>query len=124
MSWFRKSKQEEPKSEFSSDSGFNVDNGFDQGSGADFSSHDVSVGVGSSKPISQNQLQELVQQEQQRALIQTVVAKLTEIAHDKCVGKPSSSLSSSEQACIHSVVSKYLDTSEFVLGRMMKQQQR
>mmetsp|Transcript_16139 Transcript_16139/g.21348 ORF Transcript_16139/g.21348 Transcript_16139/m.21348 type:complete len:124 (-) Transcript_16139:421-792(-) len=122
MSWFRKSKPEESKSEFASDNSFQVDGGFDQGSGADFSSHDVSIPSSGGAPMSQNQLQELVQQEQQRALIQTVVAKLTEIAHDKCVGRPASSLSSSEQGCIHAVVSKYLDTSEFVLGRMMKQQ--
>ena len=56
--------------------------------------------------------------EQQKAVIQAVMFKLTETAFDSCVGKPSSSLSHSEKSCIRAVTAKYLDTSEFVVGRM------
>ena len=55
--------------------------------------------------------------EQQQALIQAVVFKLTDLAFDQCVPKPSSSLSSSEQSCISSVVGKYVETSQLIVGR-------
>ena len=55
--------------------------------------------------------------EQQKAMIQAVVFKLTNLAFDQCVPKPSSSLSSSEQSCISSVVGKYFETSQLVVGR-------
>lgn len=51
-------------------------------------------------------------------MIQAVVFKLTDLAFDECVPKPSSSLSSSEQSCISSVVGKYLETSQIVVGRI------
>jgi len=42
----------------------------------------------------------------------------------RCIqGKPDSSLSTTERACIHTVVGKYLDTSEFVIGRSAKKAQ-
>ena len=47
-----------------------------------------------------SQLEELVMAEQQKALVQTVVARLTEMAFDNCISKPSSALSSGEQGCI------------------------
>ena len=55
--------------------------------------------------------------EQQKAMIQAVVFKLTDLAFDQCVPKPSSSLSSSEQSCISSVVGKYFETSQLIVGR-------
>ena len=51
-----------------------------------------------------------------------VVSKLTQIAFDRCVQKPDSSLSSSEITCIHAVTGKYLDGSEFVVKRLQKMQ--
>jgi len=59
----------------------------------------------------------------QKALVQQVIAKLTEVAFDHCVDKPDSALSARQRTCIHTVVGKYLDTSEFVIGRATKQQQ-
>jgi len=56
--------------------------------------------------------------EQQKALVQAVVFKLTDISFDQCVPKPSSSLSYSEQSCITSVVGKYLETTDIVVGRL------
>ena len=47
---------------------------------------------------------------------------MTQIAFDKCVNKPDTSLSSSEQLCIHAVTGKYLDGSEFVIKRLQKMQ--
>jgi import inner membrane translocase subunit TIM13 len=62
--------------------------------------------------------------EQEKILIQTVLQKLTDVSFEQCVPKPSTSLSSSEKACIHSVVSKYLDTSELVVGTISQIQQQ
>jgi hypothetical protein len=57
-------------------------------------------------------------QEQQKALVQTVMFRLTELSFDACVTKPGASLSSGEKSCIHAVTSKYLETSEFIVGAM------
>jgi hypothetical protein len=65
-------------------------------------------------------LAEEVMAEQQRALVQAVMFKLTEMSFDQCISRPGSSLSSSEVSCVQSVVSKYLDTSEFIVGRMSR----
>jgi import inner membrane translocase subunit TIM13 len=67
--------------------------------------------------------QELMQ-EQQKAVIQAVMFKLTESSFDSCVPKPSSSLSYGEKSCISAVVGKYLDVSELVVGRIQGAQQR
>ena len=57
--------------------------------------------------------------------MQQVIAKLTEVSFDTCLkAKPDAALSSQERACIHTVVGKYLDTSEFVLGRSTKKAQQ
>ena len=56
--------------------------------------------------------------EQQKAMVQAVVFKLTDIAFDECVPKPSSSLSSSEQSCISSIVGKYVESSQLIVGRL------
>ena len=68
-------------------------------------------------------LQAYAAQIQQKALVQGVVSKLTQIAFEKCVKKPDSSLSSSEVKCIHAMTGKYMDGSEFVMGRFTKQQE-
>jgi len=62
-----------------------------------------------------------VMMEQQKAMIQAVMFKLTDAAFDACVTKPSTSLSSSEQSCISAVVGKYLETTELVVGRLQGQ---
>ena len=59
----------------------------------------------------------------QKALVQQVISKLTEVSFDTCIAKPDSALSAGERACIHTMVGKYLDTSEFVMGRAAKKQQ-
>ena len=61
--------------------------------------------------------------EQQKAIIQAVMFKLTEASFDACVTKPASSLSRGEQSCISAVVGKYLDTSELVASRLQGGQQ-
>jgi len=83
----------------------------DSSSSPSNNSYDTSSSFGSepstqfAAPSSSNNLQEQLQLEQQKAMIQTVMLKLTDIGFEQCVSKPSSSLSSSEVGCINSVVS-------------------
>jgi hypothetical protein len=62
--------------------------------------------------------------EQQKAMVQAVMGRLTEMSFEACISKPSSSLSSSEKSCIQAVTAKYLDASEFTVGRFSQSQQR
>nr|CCA14566.1 Mitochondrial Protein Translocase (MPT) Family puta [Albugo laibachii Nc14] len=66
-------------------------------------------------------IQAIILEEQQRALIQHAIQKVTAIAWDKCSSsKPDSELSSRESECIKHVTLAYLDTSRFVGHRLMK----
>jgi mitochondrial import inner membrane translocase subunit TIM13 len=95
-----------------------LSSGFGDDHGTEFASPSSSFGAASSAGAGSLE-QELVM-EQQKALVQAIMFKLTETAFEQCISKPSSSLSSSEQNCITAVVTKYLDTSELVVARMSK----
>jgi len=110
MSWFGGGSKKQESESFSS-APMKIDD-FDSGSFADSSSGMASSGMGSAGSFEQQ-----VMLEQQKIAIQAVVLKLTDVAYETCVPKPSSSLSSSEQSCVHAVVGKYLDTSELIVGR-------
>mmetsp|Transcript_5178 Transcript_5178/g.10302 ORF Transcript_5178/g.10302 Transcript_5178/m.10302 type:complete len:125 (-) Transcript_5178:69-443(-) len=99
----------------------------------DFSSSDDSAFASSPMQTSQGQamgtagmgstgIEQFAMEQQQRMAIQKVVSKLTQIAFDKCISTPDSSLSSSEVSCIHAVTGKYLDGSEFVVKRLQRAQ--
>jgi hypothetical protein len=61
---------------------------------------------------------------QQQVIIQQVISSLSDTAFQKCItGKPSDSLSGREAACVHATVNKWMDTNEFMLGRLAKKQQ-
>ena len=81
----------------------------------------ASSGLGSSASISSSTLEQALLQEQERAAISAAMSKLKEICFEKCVGYPDSKLSSSEQTCIMNTTGRYLDTSMFVMGRLMRQ---
>lgn len=65
------------------------------------------------------ELQNFMETEQQKAVIQAAIAKLTETCFDKCVTKPSSKLDSSEANCVANCAGRFLDSSVFVVNRMM-----
>uniref|UniRef100_K3WYE9 Mitochondrial import inner membrane translocase subunit n=1 Tax=Globisporangium ultimum (strain ATCC 200006 / CBS 805.95 / DAOM BR144) TaxID=431595 RepID=K3WYE9_GLOUD len=66
-------------------------------------------------------MQNLLVEEQQRALIQQAISKITAIAWDKCsASKPDSELSSKETDCIKNVTLAYIDSSAFVVHRLNK----
>jgi mitochondrial import inner membrane translocase subunit TIM8 len=67
------------------------------------------------------EVQSMLMEEQQRALIQQAVSKITAIAWDKCsASKPEAELTSREKECIKNVTLAYLDTSMFVVHRVNK----
>ena len=114
MSWFGLGgggSKDEDKSSSYSPSSYETETNY--GSAPDFAAQQRPGGAGGS-------LEQELMLEQQKMLVQAVMFKLTEAAFQKCVEKPSSSLSSSETSCIRAVTGKYLDTSEVILSRMSK----
>lgn len=62
---------------------------------------------------------------QQQLLVQQVINDLSDRSYEKCVtSKPSDSLSGSQVACIRATVNKWLDTNEFMTGRLAKKSQQ
>ena len=113
MSWFglgggnNDKSNDQDKSKMS-----NYDTGFDAGSGASFGAPSAAP-----TPMGGGSFEEDLMMEQQKLMVQAVMFRLTEMSFEKCVTKPSSALSSSEQSCINSVVGKYLDASQFVVQK-------
>jgi hypothetical protein len=61
---------------------------------------------------------------QQQLLVQQVISDLTDRSYEKCItAKPNDTLSGSQVACIKATVNKWLDTNEFLTGRLAKKQQ-
>ena len=69
--------------------------------------------------MQQKELQAFMETENQKAVIQAAISKLTETCFDKCVTKPGAKLDSSEANCIANCAGRYLDSSVFVVNRMM-----
>ena len=117
MSWFGLGggggNKDEDKSSSYSPSSYETETNY--GAAPDFAAQQRSAGGGAGGSLEQE-----LMLEQQKMLVQAVMFKLTEAAFQKCVEKPSSSLSSSETSCIKAVTGKYLDTSEVILSRMSK----
>ena len=59
----------------------------------------------------------------QQIMVQTVINTLTDKAFEKCItGKPSSDgLSGKDVACVNATVCKWLDTNEFINGRLARE---
>ena len=70
------------------------------------------------------ELQAFMETENQKAVIQAAISKLTETCFDKCVTKPGNKLDSSEANCIANCAGRYLDSSVFVVNRMMAKRQQ
>ena len=116
MGWFGSSGED--KSNSNSDS-----TSFDPGANGGYAD------MGSSAPAPQQRMsaggfEQDLAMEQQKAMVQAVMGRLTEMSFEACVSKPSTSLSSSEKSCIQAVTSKFLDASEFTVGRFSQSQQR
>jgi len=62
----------------------------------------------------------------QQMMVQTVITNLSDQAFANCLTstKVGDSLSGKEAACIHATVHKFMDTNEFMMGRLAKKQQQ
>ena len=121
MGWFGSSSDDDkPAPSSYGESSFSSSSG-DYSSPSSFSSQGSGSmgGLG----VSTGSFEQDVMMEQQQALVKAAMFKLTELSFEKCVKKPSSSLSSSEQSCISAVVTKYLEASQMVTSGMQGVQQ-
>ena len=91
-------------------------------SGYGSSSYGSSGGYGASDSTrirsEQQQYVQAVQQEQQRALVQQVISKLTEVCWEKCVTSTSSAMGGREKTCVENCAKRYIDSSSFVQARL------
>ena len=69
------------------------------------------------------ELQSFMETENQKAVIQAAISKLTETCFDKCITKPGAKLDATEANCIANCAGRYLDSSVFVVNRMMAKRQ-
>ena len=102
---------------------------------SDFTSVDESTAFSSSAPSmpvssggggasSGAELKQFAMALQQQVVVQEVMNKLTAQAFQRCItGKPGDSLRGSEVTCIHASVGKWLDTNDFMIGRLAKKSQ-
>jgi hypothetical protein len=85
------------------------------------SSHSPSSSVASHGPSAAAEIQQFLEQEQSRVLVQQAIQKIANIAWDKCISsKPGSELSSSEKTCITNITLSYMQTSIFLQQRLNK----
>ncbi|KAI3856837.1 hypothetical protein C5167_022297 [Papaver somniferum] len=78
----------------------------------------------SASSLNSPEVLQLIEQEKQRAMVNEMVAKLTNTCWDKCVtSTPGSKFSSSESSCIASCAQRYLDTSMLIMKRFQNMQQ-
>ena len=65
---------------------------------------------------------------QQQVLVQQVITELSHKAFEKCCAASSSSrdaqLTGREVACVNAITNKWLDTNEFLAGRLQRKQQQ
>ncbi|KAF4362623.1 hypothetical protein G4B88_026185 [Cannabis sativa] len=64
------------------------------------------------------ELLQFINQEKERAMLNEMVAKLTNVCWDKCVtGTPGSKFSNSEQTCLSNCARRYMDLSVIIMKR-------
>ncbi|KAA8540651.1 hypothetical protein F0562_024430 [Nyssa sinensis] len=64
------------------------------------------------------ELQQFISQEKQKAMLNEMVAKLTNVCWDKCItGTPGSKFSSSESSCLSNCAQRYMDLSVIIMKR-------
>ena len=80
------------------------------------------LGVGGAGGASE--FQEFSMGLQQQLMVQTVITDLSDRAFLKCITScKDSQLSGKEVACIQAATHKWLDTNEYLMGRLQKKQQ-
>ncbi|KAI3866215.1 hypothetical protein MKW98_007048 [Papaver atlanticum] len=63
-------------------------------------------------------LQQFIEQEKERAMLNEMVAKLTDACWDKCItSTPGAKFSSSESSCLSNCAQRYMDMSMIIMKR-------
>ena len=117
MSWFGSSGNKS-----SNDSGSLGGSSYSSYDSAPPSSFDYSPApsASSSSRNDTSALEAELQKAQETVLVRTMLLKITDMAFEVCVPKPSSSLSSSEKSCVNNAVEKYLINTQFVMEKITK----
>ncbi|XP_009337537.1 mitochondrial import inner membrane translocase subunit TIM8 [Pyrus x bretschneideri] len=69
------------------------------------------------------ELLNFINQEKERAMVNEMVGKLTNVCWDKCItSTPGSKFSSSESACLANCARRYLDMSMIIMKRFQSMQ--
>ncbi|KAL8474434.1 hypothetical protein ACS0TY_030400 [Phlomoides rotata] len=67
------------------------------------------------------ELQDFINQEKQKAMVNEMIGKLTSACWDKCItGTPGSKFSSSEQTCLTNCAQRYMDMSLLIMKRLQQ----
>ena len=71
------------------------------------------------------EIQQMSMMLQQQMLVQQVINDLSDKSYEKCItSKPSETLTGSQVACVKATVNKWMDTNEFITGRLEKKAQQ
>ena len=93
---------------------------FDRG-GTNMMSASSSAGAGGGASGGAAELQQMSMVLQQQMLVQQVINDLSDRSYEKCMtAKPTETLTGSQVACVKATVNKWLDTNEFITGRLGK----
>ncbi|KAI4336363.1 hypothetical protein L6164_014898 [Bauhinia variegata] len=69
------------------------------------------------------ELQQIINQEKEKAMLNEMVAKLTSACWDKCItSTPGSKFSSSETSCLTNCAQRYMDMSILIVKRFQNMQ--
>eukprot|EP00934_Nitzschia_sp_Nitz4_P002651 Nitzschia sp. Nitz4//scaffold129_size63868//49697//50065//NITZ4_006204-RA/size63868-processed-gene-0.72-mRNA-1//-1//CDS//3329534920//2641//frame0 len=116
MSWFGGGKKEDnaPK-DFTS----HEDSGFAE------STNLMAAAGGGGGGNAMAELQQASMVIQQQLMVQQVINDLSDRSYERCItSKPSETLTGSQAACVRATVNKWLDSNEFMTGRLAKKSQQ
>ncbi|KAK9117629.1 hypothetical protein Sjap_016576 [Stephania japonica] len=76
-----------------------------------------------SSALNSADLQRFIEQEKQKAMVNEMVAKLTDVCWDKCItSTPGSKFSSGETTCLTYCAQRYMDMSMMIMKRFQSMQ--
>ncbi|EYU43024.1 hypothetical protein ABFS83_04G120100 [Erythranthe nasuta] len=71
--------------------------------------------------LSSPELQDFINQEKQKAMVNEMIGKLTAACWDKCItGTPGSKFSSGETTCLTNCAQRYMDMSLLIMKRLQQ----
>jgi hypothetical protein len=129
MGWFGGDSNSSDGGNSGRDKSFSTGEDFSGGGGANMMSSSSGGGGGGGAAGGGGQgaaeLQQMSMMLQQQMLIQQVINDLSDKSYEKCItSRPNDTLNGTQVACISSTVNKWLDTNEFINGRLGKKAQQ